>query len=112
MKGRKTSNWKCSRENEAAERGKQSCVVIPVLAEFPGYHIPVCRPMAGLEAYVGVRSSPGSFLLVDNDLQYWSRKFWDILPKLAGDEEQRGTHGPWWPLNTVHRLGVQPPASF
>lgn len=72
---------------EAAEGEKQLCLVTPVLAEFLGCHIPSCSWMVGLGADVGVKSSPASFLLVENDLQSWSRKYWDILPNLAGDEE-------------------------
>lgn len=78
--------------------GKQLCLVTPVLAGSLGCHIPNCSWTVGLEADVGVKSSPACFLWVENDLQSWSRKFWDILPNLAGDEEQRRTHGPWWPL--------------
>lgn len=44
---------------------------------------------------LGARTSPRSSFLVENDLQSQSKKCWDILLKLAGDEEQKGSHGPW-----------------
>lgn len=87
--------------------GKQLCLVTPVLAGSLGCHIPNCSWTVGLEADVGVKSSPAHVLWVENDLQSWSRKFWDILPNLAEDEEQRRTHWTLVAPYTEHRLGVQ-----
>lgn len=44
---------------------------------------------------LGARASPGSFFLVENDLQTQSKKCWDTLLKVAGDDKQKGTRGPW-----------------
>jgi len=89
-----------------AEMGEQLCMVTPVLAESSGCHVPDCSPMVGLEVDVGVRSSPGNFLLVVNDLQSRSRKFWEIVPKLGSN---RGV--PMDPGGPLHCARAWCPAS-
>lgn len=60
---------------------------------------------------LGVRISPGCFFLVENDPQSQRKKWWDILLKVAGDEEQKGTHGPW-PLMLYPGLASSPLPNF
>lgn len=53
---------------------------------------------------LGARISPGSFFQVENDRQCQSKKCWNVLLKLAGNEDQKGD--PWTLApHTVTRLG-------
>lgn len=72
---------KTSLIGSAAVRGKQPCMVIPDLANSPGCHIP--------DGGAWSENLPWKFLPGKECPR--AKKCWDILLKLAGDEEQKGT---------------------